>query len=137
MGYALLADVLVVVHLGVVVFVVGGEIAVLLGAWRGWRWVRNMEFRVAHLGMIGVVAAQAALGYWCPLTVWEFELRERAGQRPEEIGFIARMARELIYYEAPPWVFATLYVIFGAIVLATFLVIPPRRAGEHADGEPD
>ena len=125
MGYALPADVLVILHLGVVIFVVGGEIAVLAGAGRGWRWVRNIWFRATHLGVVGIVAAQAALGYWCPLTVWEYELRERAGQQPEEIGFIARMARGLIYYDAPAWVFTTLYVVFAGLVVATLVLVPP------------
>lgn len=39
MAYSLLADAVLVLHVAVVVFVVGGMLAVLVGNGRGWRWV--------------------------------------------------------------------------------------------------
>ena len=73
--YGFLADVLVVIHavwVGVVVF---GLLAVLIGAWLGWQWIRDFWFRIVHLGMIGVVVFEAVLGIPCPLTTWEAGLR--------------------------------------------------------------
>ena len=55
MGYALLADLLALVHLLLVCFVIGGQIAIVVGAFRRWGWAmsqarkRPKEFRVRSL----------------------------------------------------------------------------------------
>ncbi len=127
MGYALLADVIVVVHLLFIVFVVGGEAAVLVGARLRWRWVRNPVFRSLHVLAIVIVAVDAVAGVLCPLTEWEHAMREKAGQQVEhDISFVGRLVRGVIYYELPAWVFATIYVLFAGLVIATLLLVPPR-----------
>ena len=41
-----LADLILVVHVGIVLFVVLGQLAILLGGWRGWGWIRHFGLRV-------------------------------------------------------------------------------------------
>ena len=118
----MLADVLLVVHFGIVAFIVGGLILVWVGAPLGWRWVRNPWFRYLHLGGIAYVAAEALLGVVCPLTVWEDLLR--GGPRPE--SFVARWVRYFLYYEAPEWVFTAAYVAWALATLLTLRWVPPR-----------
>lgn len=67
MPYQLIADAILVLHFGVVLFVVGGLVVVVAGNWLGWRWVNGWWFRVVHLATVGIVAAQALLGQLCPL----------------------------------------------------------------------
>ncbi|MHC4413794.1 MAG: DUF2784 domain-containing protein [Planctomycetota bacterium] len=126
MGPALLADLIVIVHLLYIGFVVGGELAVIVGALFHWRWIRNPVFRVTHLLAILVVAINALTGVLCPLTQWESALRRRAGQPVEEISFVGRLVRELLYYQLPEWVFTTTYVVFALLVIATLVLVPPR-----------
>ena len=59
--YRLLADAVLLLHFGVVVFVVAGLAAIVVGNLRGWRWVNGLWFRLVHLGAIGVVIG--ALGF--------------------------------------------------------------------------
>lgn len=128
--YALYADGVLVVHAGVIFFVVGGLIAILVGAAVGWRWVRNRWFRIAHLGAIGYVVLQAWLGMTCPLTDWENQLRRHAGQSGYgDQGFIAHWLHRLIFFDAEPWVFTLAYTLFGLAVVATFWWAPPRWGG--------
>lgn len=119
----MIADLVVVVHFAIVLFIVGGLIAVWLGAALGWRWVRNRWFRYLHLAAIGYVALEALLGVACPLTVWEDLLR--GGARPD--SFVGRWVRRLLYYDAPEWVFTTAYVAWALATLATLRLVPPRR----------
>ena len=121
------ADVLLVVHFAIVVFIVGGLILTWAGALLGWAWVRNAWFRYAHLGAIAFVALEALIGTMCPLTVWEDALR--GGARPE--SFIGRWVQRLLYYRAPEWVFTTLYVAWAAATALTLRLVPPhtRRRG--------
>jgi hypothetical protein len=119
----LLADVLLVVHFGIVVFIVGGLILVWVGAVLRWTWVRNPWFRYLHLAAILFVAAEALIGMACPLTVWEDLMR--GGARPD--SFVARWVRRFLYYEAPEWVFTAAYAAWAAAAIVTLALVPPRR----------
>jgi hypothetical protein len=55
---ALLADALLVLHMGLVAFVVGLLPLVLLGGALGWRWVRWRSLRLTHLGLMVFITAQ-------------------------------------------------------------------------------
>ena len=124
--YRVLADVVVVVHAAYVGFVVLGLLVVLLGYLLGWHWVRNFWFRVVHLVMIGVVAVESLLGIVCPLTTWENQLRKMGGGQPRPDGFIAYWSHELIFFEAPTWVFTAAYCVFGVLVVAAWFLVRPR-----------
>jgi hypothetical protein len=124
---AWLADAVLALHVGVVAFVVLGALAIALGGWRGWRWVRGPRWRLAHVLLMCVVALQAWLGALCPLTVWEQALRARAGQVAYRESFIEHWLSRLIFFDAPWWVFVAAYSVFAALVLALWWVVPPRR----------
>lgn len=137
--YAAAADLLLLAHWLFVLFVVLGLPLVFLGAWRGWRWVRNRWFRIAHLLAIGVVAAQAWLGVLCPLTVWETAFRRRAGQTAYEGSFIVHWLERLLYIDAPAWMFTAAYTLFGLLVVLAWVKVPPvtRRGPSPEAGGPD
>ena len=122
----ILADLLRLVHFGFVLFVVAGLGCVLVGKFRNWRWVRDPWFRLAHLLAIGFVAVQAWLGRLCPLTIWESALRRAAGGDAYEGSFVAHWIGRILYFEAPLWVFAVAYTLFGALVVASWWIVPPR-----------
>ncbi|OGO76092.1 MAG: hypothetical protein A2203_07230 [Chromatiales bacterium RIFOXYA1_FULL_46_5] len=125
----LLADAILLVHVLFVCFVVFGLVAVYLGYFFNWYWVRNLKFRLLHLVAIGIVVLQSWLGVICPLTIWEMALRKEAGAATYSGSFIQHWLHQLLYYTAPEWVFMLLYSAFGALVLASwFLVRPKRRA---------
>jgi hypothetical protein len=125
--YELLADAVLVVHFSVVVFVVGGLLAVVVGNWLGWQWVNALGFRIAHLVAIGIVVAQAWLGRDCPLTTLESWLRVQAGAPAYRQGFIEHWLQRILFYEAPVWAFTSVYTVFGLLVLAAWWYFPPRR----------
>ncbi|CAD6507237.1 hypothetical protein LMG24235_00052 [Paraburkholderia sabiae] len=119
-----LADAVLVVHALIVLFIVGGLLAIWTGAAMRQAWVRNRAFRIVHLAAIGVVAMLAALDVPCPLTVLEDELRTGAAGTQ---GFIQHWVSVWMYYDLPPWVFAVAYVVFLLIVALTWFRVPPRR----------
>lgn len=127
MPYQLLADAVLVLHFAVVVFVVGGLVAVLIGNWLRWPWVNGWWFRLTHLGAIAFVALQAWLGAWCPLTTLENWLRVQAGSPGYTKSFIEHWLQRIIFYEAPFWVFTVAYTVFGLLVLVAWWRFPPRR----------
>jgi hypothetical protein len=124
--YRIAADLVLVTHTAFVCFVVAGLVLVVIGGVRGWRWVRNPWFRLAHLLAIGLVAVQAWFGAICPLTTLENTLRARAGDAIYRGSFIAYWLESLLYYRAPPWLFAVCYTAFGLLVVASWVVVRPR-----------
>lgn len=127
MPYQLLADAVLLLHFAVVVFVVGGLAAIVVGNALGWRWVNDWWFRITHVAAIGVVVLQSWLGQHCPLTVLESWLRVQAGFPAYDQSFIEHWVQRLIYYDIPFGVFAAVYTVFGAIVILAWWRFPPRR----------
>lgn len=130
--YRFAADLVLLIHVGFVVFVVVGQILIMIGGWRRWAWVRNLRFRLAHLAAIGFVVAQAWLGQTCPLTLWEMQLRRLAGEASYPGSFIAHWLEALLYYQAPPIVFTLVYSAFGLLVALSWWWLPPRRRRPHS-----
>ena len=119
MGSRILADLLVLVHLGFVLFVVAGGALVL-------RWPR--------LALVHVPAA--IWGAWielsggiCPLTPWEKSLRERAGQAVYAGDFIGHYVLPVLY---PVDLSREVQIWLGLGVLVTnlalYTVVVRRRA---------
>jgi hypothetical protein len=127
MGYRLLADLIVAIHSAYVAFVVVGLLLILMGIALRWQWVRNWWFRVLHLAAITIVALEAAFNIACPLTTWEQQLRQMAGDQVSRGTFIGDMLHNLIFIDAPSWAFPVAYVTFAIVVAATFYLAPPRR----------
>lgn len=124
---AALADAILALHVGIVAFVLLGALAIGVGAWRGWRWVRGFRWRLTHLLLMAFIAAQAWLGALCPLTVWEQALRRHAGQAVYAESFIEHWLSRLIFFEAPWWAFVAAYSAFAALIVLAWFGVPPQR----------
>ena len=130
LAYVALANAVLVLHVAVVLFVVGGLVLIVIGNWRRWRWVNTWWFRLAHLAAIAVVVAESWFGIVCPLTTLEAWLRVQAGVPIHGgSGFIEHWLQRLLYYDAPAWVFTLAYSAFALLVAVAWWRFPPRRRG--------
>jgi Protein of Unknown function (DUF2784) len=122
-----LATAILLVHLGIVAFNIFGLVAVPMGKWLGWPFVRGYWWRLAHLLALAVVALQAVLGRACFLTLWEdaFRFGADAGEPPP---LIATWVNGVLYWPLPLWVFAAIYVAVFAYALLLWRWVPPRRS---------
>lgn len=124
MGWRILADLLVVLHLAFAAFVI-------FGGFLTWKWPRAV---FAHLPAL-------AWGFWveisgqiCPLTPLEIHLRQLAGEAGYQGGFLNHYIVALLY---PPWLTRPDQWVLAAIllvitvtaygVLLKKLVRPPNR----------
>jgi len=125
--YLIMADAMLVIHVSFVFFVVIGLVLIFIGKLLTWAWVRNFRFRITHLTAIAIVVLQSWLGLVCPLTLWEMNLRENAGDVVYAGSFIAHWLEQLLYYRAPEWVFLVSYTLFGLLVIASWYWVRPNR----------
>ena len=126
MFYSVLADLIVVIHLGYVFYVVGGLIAILIGTWRSREWIRNPWFRVSHLCAILFVVMEIILKLNCPLTTWEMSARAAAHQTVDGSAFMDRLLSFILIGTAPRWFINGLYILIALAIAGTFIFAPPR-----------
>jgi hypothetical protein len=132
--YQALADTVLLIHFGIVIFVVLGLPAILIGNRSGWRWVNSLWWRLAHLVTIVIVVLQAWLGRYCSLTKLETFLREQTGQGGYERSFIEHWVQRILYVDAPMWLFAVVYTGFALLVGWAWWRFPPRLGrGRNGD----
>jgi hypothetical protein len=110
MAYRIAADLLVVLHLAFIVFVLLGGLLALK-----WR-------RVAFLHLPAVIwAVLLELNGWgCPLTPWEQQLRQLAGDPGYTGGFIAHYLVPVLY---PPGLDQPTQFMLAIIVILANLMI--------------
>ncbi len=117
----LLADLVLLLHLLVVVFNIGGLLLIVAGGFAGWQCIRYRRWRLVHLALALLIAIEAWVGANCPLTVLENALR---GQQNAQ-SFVGRIMTALIYWDAPPWFFIALYSAYLLAVFAAWRKWPP------------
>ena len=110
MVYSLAADLLVVLHVGFILFVVFGGLLV----WR-WGWLVLL-----HLPAVVWGALLEFYGWLCPLTPWEQQLRLAAGEAGYTGSFIAHYLLPVLY---PEGLTRSVQMLLGAGVLLINLVI--------------
>ena len=134
-AYSYLAEGVVVLHFAFVAVVVGGLLAILLGAALSWGWVRNFWLRFVHLGLISVVAIETIIGVACPLTTLEHKLRRLAGETVTEGWFLTRLLRDRLS-DVAPWAVNGLEIGGAILILAAFVLVPPRWPGQQFPERP-
>ncbi|HEV8028678.1 MAG TPA: DUF2784 domain-containing protein [Stellaceae bacterium] len=126
---SILASTVLAIHLGVILFNIFGLVAIPLGAWRGWRFVRVFWWRALHLAVLAVVALQALLDRACFLTLWQYALRRGAGEGASPAPLIESWVNRLIFWPLPMWFFAALYVGVWIYALLLWRLVPPVLPG--------
>ena len=108
--YLLLADLIVVLHLGFIVFAA-------LGALLAFKWPRLIWL---HLPAMIWAAITEFMGLICPLTPLENWLRLQAGTDPYQSSFIAHYLLPLIY---PPGLTPSIQWLLGGILVTINVLI--------------
>jgi hypothetical protein len=110
MFYALLADLILLVHLGFILFVVLGGLAVTRRVWLAW----------LHLPCVAWGVAVEVMGWYCPLTPLENHFRHLAGKADYQGDFIQHYLLAAIY---PECLAREVQITLGLIALGLNIVI--------------
>ena len=129
--YQFLANTVLILHVCVVLFVIGGLILIFIGNSRGWQWVNLLWFRLVHLATIFYVAGQAWFNVTCPLTTLENWLRKMGGITSYSSSFIEYWFQKILFYNGPLWAFTLAYTAFACLVAVSWRRFPPKRTVNH------
>jgi hypothetical protein len=126
--YRIGADLLVVAHLLFIVFAFAGGLAVLR-----WHWLALIHLPVALWATVIEL-----MGWICPLTPLENELRVAAGEAGYSGGFVAHYIVSIIYpaglTRELQWLLAALVVLINVAIYAVLLIRLKRRRERRGTG---
>jgi hypothetical protein len=123
MLYGLLADLVVVVHLGFIAFVaVGGFLA--------WRWPRLLWL---HVPAVIYALVIVTVGFDCPLTPLEKHLRHAAGQAGYAKGFVDHYLSGVLY---PDRLLVLAQALVAVAVIASYARLLFRHGAIRPRGRP-
>lgn len=105
MQYRMMADMVVVLHFAVVLFVLFGGLLVIWRRWMAW----------VHLPIIAWVIFAELFQYLCPLTYLENWLRERGSGETYRGDFVAHYIMPVLY---PDGLTSRMQILFGLLILA-------------------
>lgn len=122
----MMADLLVVLHLGWVCFMAAGTLVTLLAPWRR-TWLLG-SWRTVHLAGMILAGALSVTGGRCPLTTLEYALRGHATDPGGQQGFMVRWAERLIFPDLSAATLAVVTLLAGGLALSIYVWMPPGRA---------
>jgi Protein of Unknown function (DUF2784) len=120
------AQIVLALHMAIALFVIFGMVAIPIGALRHWPPVFGFGWRFAHLAVVLGIAVQKLLGQTCFLSVWEFNLLDRASQAHARVPLIHAWAIDIMHWNMPLWFFTVLYVAVLLYIVWLWRAVPPR-----------
>jgi len=127
--HTLVADCLLVIHFVWALWMITGVALAVAGyRWpRLWRW---RTFRITHLlGLLGTASVPIWANGICPLTSWEWNLRNLSapgGHAPTE-PFLIHWIRSILFIDVPPIVLSIVVAFCAIATLTIFILHPPGR----------
>ena len=117
----MIADIVLVFHFAIVIFITFGFFLIPIGYKFNWIWVKHLKLRMFHFGMMTFVTFESLLGITCPLTLFENNLRGIN----EYTSFISYWVHQIIYWDLPSQFFIILYCVVLVWAFLLWKLFPP------------
>jgi hypothetical protein len=128
----LLANLVALIHIGYFLFIVLGTAGIIIGPRLGWRWIRNVWFRLLHLAAVYIVLIEEVFHIPCLLNVLQWGVRSAGGRDPQATEGVGLVLDGLLFRTIPGWALDVMYWSLGLGLLVLLYLVPPssRRVGE-------
>ena len=118
----MLADIILILHFLVVIFITVGFLLIPIGYYYYWSWIRNFKLRLFHFGLMFIVTFETLVGITCPLTSIENYLRGINNSK----SFVSFWIEKIIYWNFPTSFFIFLYFVLLGWTLLMWKIYPPK-----------
>tara|TARA_B100000676_G_scaffold198365_2_gene194965 strand:+ start:4228 stop:4611 length:384 start_codon:yes stop_codon:yes gene_type:complete len=126
---SLLADIVLVIHFWVVIFIISGFFLIPIGYKLNWKWITNKKLRLFHVGTMTFVTLETFLGVTCPLTTIENSIRNVN----QSDYFVSYWIKQIIYWDFPTIFFIISYSFFLGWTLLLWKLCPPQKNKQMGD----
>ena len=123
----MLADIVLILHFFIVIFITVGFFLIPIGYYYDWNWIKSLKLRLFHCGLMFLVTFETLVGITCPLTSIENNLRGMSNSK----SFISFWIEKIIYWDFPTKFFIFLYFIFLGWTLLMWKIYPPKLKNIH------
>jgi hypothetical protein len=138
MLYKIVADLIVIIHFGWILFMLAGFSLTVYSTFNVYimrtpqdyckRFFDKWIFRTIHLCGILFVAFLAILREYCPLTIWENTLRRNYNPQTQYPGsFLIHYIERFVYPNVHPLLILIPTVIVAVFTLVMFMIVPPAK----------
>ena len=101
------ADLVLIFHFGIVIFITSLFVIIPVGYKFKWKFPKNRKLRSTHLFLISLVTAETVFGLTCPLTLIEHNLRGIFISNT----FVNSCLQNLLYWNFPKEFFLISYIL--------------------------
>ena len=117
------ADLVLIFHFGIVIFITSLFAIIPVGYKFKWNWPRNRKLRSIHLFLIFLVTTETVFGLTCPLTLIEHNLRGIYISN----SFVNRWVQNLLYWNFPKEFFLISYILCLMWTIFMWKRFPPSN----------
>ena len=101
------ADLVLIFHFGIVIFITSLFVIIPVGYKLDWKWPRNRKIRSTHFVLISLVTTETVFGLTCPLTLIEHNLRDIFISN----SFVSIWLQKFLYWNFPKEFFLISYIL--------------------------
>ena len=101
------ADLVLIFHFGIVIFIISLFVIIPVGYKLDWKWPRNRKIRSTHFVLISLVTTETVFGLTCPLTLIEHNLRDIFISN----SFVSIWLQKFLYWNFPKEFFLISYIL--------------------------
>ena len=101
------SEIVLLFHFTIFLFMISSFFFIPFGYYKNWKWVKNKNYRLTHLFLMGIILIETILGFMCPLTILENFLRNgtKVNNKFTEIIHL------IMYWDLPSYQFIILYLL--------------------------
>ena len=117
------ADLVLIFHFGIVIFITSLFVIIPVGYKLDWKWPRNRKIRSTHFVLISLVTTETVFGLTCPLTLIEHNLRDIFISN----SFVSIWLQKFLYWNFPKEFFLISYILCLMWTIFMWKRFPPSN----------
>ena len=117
----IIADIILLIHFLIIIFVVSLFIFIPVGYKFNWKFLKNKIIRVVHISLMTIVTIESLIGVHCPLTVLENKFRGVL----YHTSLISRILKEIVFWQFPSYFFLIAYILCLFLTIFLWWRYPP------------
>ena len=116
------SEIVLLLHFFIFLFIVFSFFFIPFGYYKNWEWVKNKNYRLIHLFLMGIVLIETILGFMCPLTILENFLRSdiKVNNKFTEI------IHQIMYWNFSNYQFIILYLLSFLYLIFLWFFFKPN-----------
>ena len=116
------SEIVLLFHFFIFLFMVSSFFFIPFGYYKNWKWVKNKNYRLIHLFLMGIILIETILGFMCPLTILENFLRAEIKVNNK----FTEIIHQIMYWNFSNYQFIILYLLSFLYLIFLWFFFKPN-----------